>query len=263
MRRGPIEGAFHSRPTPHNAPPPFRATPGQATRIFGARGWVSEIQSLVKEYEEHDAERQQWSIGYSCTVRVALRGGTRHDGIGFGSVENETDHSAAIERSRAAAVSSGFAMALSCFGPALGSGIGERAPAAIRLLPLVEVLPLDTLEICGEPGTGKTALLMEIAIKCIAPVQFDGHGATVIVVDTEGSFCIGRLVRALTYRIFGRDRAADLLNDADTLACLRRLHIIRATTQQETILGLTRLLLLARAGRPSLTETANFLLLDR
>ena len=149
MRRGPIEGAFHSRPTPHNAPPPFRATPGQATRIFGARGWVSEIQSLVKEYEEHDAERQQWSIGYSCTVRVALRGGTRHDGIGFGSVENETDHSAAIERSRAAAVSSGFAMALSCFGPALGSGIGERAPAAIRLLPLVEVLSMATLEICG------------------------------------------------------------------------------------------------------------------
>lgn len=42
-------------------------------------------------------------------------------------------------------------------------------------------------EVCGEPGTGKTQLAMQLAVDCQVPRSFGGAGGEAIYIDTEGS----------------------------------------------------------------------------
>ena len=42
-------------------------------------------------------------------------------------------------------------------------------------------------EVCGEPGTGKTQLAMQLAVDCQVPRSFGGAEGEAIYIDTEGS----------------------------------------------------------------------------
>ena len=148
---------------------------------------------------------------------------------------------------------------------------GRTDEPPLPLLPLVNMCSGERVEICGEPGTGKTALLMECVLRCIMPKEVDGHvldagwqGATCIVIDTEGGFSVPKLSATLNARLrhLGSERAK-----LEGRQCLRRLHIMRATTRREVVAGLATVILRKRRSKPEDTPTplhnASLLLIDR
>ena len=53
--------------------------------------------------------------------------------------------------------------------------------------PLVTQLHVgEALEVFGEPGSGKTATLFEMLMRCILPAGYGGLGAAAILIDTDG-----------------------------------------------------------------------------
>lgn len=50
-------------------------------------------------------------------------------------------------------------------------------------------------EVCGEPGTGKTQLAMQLAVDCQVPRSFGGAEGEAIYIDTEGSFHVARVAQ--------------------------------------------------------------------
>ena len=86
----------------------------------------------------------------------------------------------------------------------------------LRLLPALPVRPGAAVEICGDRGTGKSTLLNECIVRCILPGQVDGrpvggHGASAILIDTEGTFSVAQLANTLNGQLMStgitRERA--------------------------------------------------------
>ena len=111
----------------------------------------------------------------------------------------------------------------------------------------------EALELFGEPGTGKSALLGEAALRCILPEAVDGvpvggHASDAVLVDVDGTFDVLWLSEAL------QARALAVCGDAARAAaiaeeCMRRLHVLRCATEHELLLGLHALgCLLAERG---------------
>ena len=107
--------------------------------------------------------------------------------------------------------------------------------ARLDALPLA-VLPCcrglhvgEALELFGEPGTGKSALLGEAALRCILPEAVDGvpvggHASDAVLVDVDGTFDVLWLSEAL------QARALAVCGDAARAAaiaeeCMRRLML--------------------------------------
>ena len=101
------------------------------------------------------------------------------------------------------------------------------------------------MEICGDRGSGKTALLIECAVRCLLPRSidgraFEGHGMSAILVDTEGTFPVARLAHTL----FGRLVNAGLGEEQasfEARQCMDRLHLMRCASRREFLLGLAGL----------------------
>jgi DNA repair protein RadA len=53
----------------------------------------------------------------------------------------------------------------------------------------------QTLELCGEPGVGKTSLAMQIALDAAIPAAFDGLDAGALMIDAECALDAARLAR--------------------------------------------------------------------
>lgn len=103
----------------------------------------------------------------------------------------------------------------------------------------------ETLELCGEPSTGKTALLMEAAVRCALPSAVDGvaiGGAEggVVVADCDGGFDVLRLAACLHARLSALvpNRSAV---EAAVRTALSHIHLMRCTTCNELVVGLCRL----------------------
>ena len=111
---------------------------------------------------------------------------------------------------------------------------------------------------CGEPGTGKTALLMECVVRCVLPTSHNGHGAAAVLVDTTGGFDCLRLAAALKQRL-GAGSSNDV--EADVNACLNRVQIVQCLTPRELVLALCALrlqvdtLLTRGAAAPASAQT--------
>lgn len=103
----------------------------------------------------------------------------------------------------------------------------------------------ETLELCGEPSTGKTALLMEAAVRCALPSTLDGvaiGGAEsgVVVADCDGGFDVLRLSACLHARLSALVPNKSAV-EAAVRTALSHIHLMRCTTCNELILGLCRL----------------------
>ena len=98
----------------------------------------------------------------------------------------------------------------------------------------------EAVELYGEPGTGKTALMLECALRCILPQEAAGHGCGAVVVDTQGGFDVLRLVGALHGRLAEAGVEKSRLTEA-TEEALGRLRIIQCHTPSELLLGLAAL----------------------
>jgi hypothetical protein len=103
----------------------------------------------------------------------------------------------------------------------------------------------ETLELLGEPSTGKTALLVECAIRCILPSSVDGvavggAGSHAVFVDSEGSFDAFRMAEAVRERMLAAGVAPRHAGNA-VLAALGRLRVMQCPTSSELILGLCAL----------------------
>jgi hypothetical protein len=103
----------------------------------------------------------------------------------------------------------------------------------------------DTLELCGEPSTGKTALAMEAVVRCALPaacggVRVGGHGACAVVIDTEGDFDLQRLAAALRTRL-AEAGVVGAAAEAEAAACLRRVFVMDCLTPRELTIGLCTL----------------------
>lgn len=57
--------------------------------------------------------------------------------------------------------------------------------------------PRDTVEILGDSNVGKTLLVLEIIAKASAPAVFGGKGANVLIIETEHSFEIFKMMAVL------------------------------------------------------------------
>ena len=106
------------------------------------------------------------------------------------------------------------------------------APRALRLG--------ESLELLGEPSTGKSALLMECCARCVLPAEGGGHAACAIVLDGEGSFDLLRLAAMLTLRLGAAGMPSDEVPCA-VEACLGRVRVLRCTNGHEILLGLMAL----------------------
>ena len=98
----------------------------------------------------------------------------------------------------------------------------------------------ETLEIFGEPSTGKTALLMECALRCILPVEAGGTSSHAVLIDSEGGFDALRLAETVRARLLGAGVAPSLAGDA-AVAALDRLRVLRCPTMSELLMGLCAL----------------------
>ena len=129
----------------------------------------------------------------------------------------------------------------------------------------------ETLELCGEPSTGKTALLMEAAVRCAMPAEVGGiaiGGAEshVIVVDCDGGFDVLRLASSIRARLAAAvpdQRAVE----AASRAALQRVRLMQCTTCRELLIGLCRVraeLETPASGGATLTATTRprLLLID-
>jgi len=127
----------------------------------------------------------------------------------------------------------------------------------------------EALEVCGEPGSGKTAVLFETLMRCILPLRHDGLGGHAVLIDTDG-VDLTRLALDLRrhYRSrhrlskpaggpddgaqrAGRPSAAGASSDgwvdassdetvelAFVHRCLSHIHVLRAGDRHELILAL-------------------------
>jgi len=139
---------------------------------------------------------------------------------------------------------------------ALPSSISPRAQTAddffaracvlpIALLPCLPAEGLSAghaLEVFGERGTGKTALLMECALNCIlprAPYGGGGHGASAVLFDIDGGFDALRLSAALELRLHeARPELTAAELEREVVLCLDRLHVVQCLTPRELVLAL-------------------------
>ena len=113
------------------------------------------------------------------------------------------------------------------------------ATCPLPWLPSCNLAIGEALEICGEPGTGKTALLVDIVVGCILPSWCDGKEDNLVLIDTEGGFDVLRLSAALQLRLEEKVERQRAEREVDV--CLGRLQLMRCLTTRELVLGLCAL----------------------
>ena len=130
---------------------------------------------------------------------------------------------------------------------------GRLAHAPLRLPCLPTGLHAgEAFELFGEPGTGKTALLMECALQCIMPASFEGvavggHGEGAVLLDTDGDFDPVWLESALQARFLAAAHCGQppmALPAAKHAAlrfsneCLDRLHVLQCADRHQLLCSL-------------------------
>ena len=129
----------------------------------------------------------------------------------------------------------------------------------------------EAFELFGEPGTGKTALLMECAMQCIMPTSFEGvtvggHGEDAALLDTDGDFDPIWLEAALQARFI----AAATTGGESLLAppaakhaalrfadeCLDRLHVLQCADPHQLLCSMFALPRLVGTGAAGATSVA-------
>lgn len=126
----------------------------------------------------------------------------------------------------------------------------------IPLLPLAaeygppELQVGEAVEYYGESGAGKTAMLMELAIQCILPVQCGGAASCALIIDTEGGFNLPLLAAMLTARLMSPEHVLPPekwsatgpkprpVISSEARKCLRRLKFLRCYTTEQLLLNL-------------------------
>ena len=137
----------------------------------------------------------------------------------------------------------------------------SRSPLRLPCLP-AGLHAGEALELFGEPGTGKTALLMACALQCIIPARFDGvafggHGEDAVLLDTDGGFDPLWLGAALQARFYSavtgsqipaptpaaegmEDKARRMEDKARRFCneCMGRLHVLQCCDRHQLLCSL-------------------------
>jgi DNA repair and recombination protein RAD52 len=72
-----------------------------ANDVFGYNGWSSSVLSITTDYVDFNQESKRYSVGVSALVRVTLTdGGTFHEDIGYGMLENSKSKGSALDKVR-------------------------------------------------------------------------------------------------------------------------------------------------------------------
>eukprot|EP00912_Choanoflagellata_sp_UC4_P000883 UC4_evm7s543 len=97
-----------------------------AHRCFGFNGWSLQIKRFETDYlNKSRKNKNNCDVAVSAIVRITLKDGSYHEDIGFGTAENMSRPTAAIEKAKKQAVSDGMKRALRQYGPALGSCLAD------------------------------------------------------------------------------------------------------------------------------------------
>lgn len=127
----------------------------------------------------------------------------------------------------------------------------------------------EVIEVFGEPGTGKTAVLMGCILQCIMPERFDrvpvgGHGEHAALLDTDGSFDPIWLGAALHARFLSaaasNGGSSSVSPSVDAAArrfaseCMDRLHVVRCSDRSQLLCSLYALPQLVGGGAPAGAE---------
>lgn len=108
--------------------PSFQAI-NLSNKAFGFDGWSCQVVRMSREFTDRSKEGR-WTVGTSAIVRVSIRGGSYHEGIGFGTAENMKSLYGAVEKSYKEAVSDARKRALRMFGHFLGNCIYDKSHTA-------------------------------------------------------------------------------------------------------------------------------------
>jgi RecA/RadA recombinase len=111
--------------------------------------------------------------------------------------------------------------------------------------------PGKVLEICGEPGVGKTQLLLQFCVDATIPSQFCGAGGASAYVDADGSFAPARcaqLAKEVTRHVhrLARKQRSDprayqrAAQDYSEDACLDGIHVYRALDHSDVVHAIAR-----------------------
>ncbi|KAI9797794.1 MAG: DNA repair protein rad52 [Piccolia ochrophora] len=96
-----------------------------ANEIFGFNGWSSTIKDIQIDFVD-ETSNGRVSLGISVVVRVTLKDGTYHEGIGYGHIENCKCKGSAFEKAKKEGTTDGLKRALRQFGNVLGNCILDK-----------------------------------------------------------------------------------------------------------------------------------------
>ncbi len=100
----------------------------------------------------------------------------------------------------------------------------------------------DVVEFCGTEGTGKSEILLNIAVRCVLPKICDGHKldkeTDVVYVSADSKFDLQRLTSLLEGRISHYIVSSDPRHKELVLSSLARVHVVYCNTSSELTLTL-------------------------
>ncbi|KAL0227012.1 hypothetical protein P9112_014336 [Eukaryota sp. TZLM1-RC] len=96
----------------------------KANEIFGFDGWTTEVRNIEVDYIDENNGR--FSCGVSALLRVALKTGSYHEDIGYGTAESQRSRGSALSLAKKEAITDGVKRALRYFGSALGNSVYDK-----------------------------------------------------------------------------------------------------------------------------------------
>ena len=96
-----------------------------ANHVLGFDGWSSQIINVEQDYCEEGPPRK-FSAAYSAIVRVTLKNGASHEGIGYGECYRQSSKGSAIHRAKKSAVTDARKRAIRLFGNVLGNSLYDK-----------------------------------------------------------------------------------------------------------------------------------------
>ncbi|KAF2636061.1 alpha/beta-hydrolase [Massarina eburnea CBS 473.64] len=110
-----------------------------ANEVFGFNGWSSSLGQVQIDYVD-ESQNGKVSLGLSMVVRITLKGGSYHEDIGYGSIENGKGKAASFEKAKKEAATDGLKRALRTFGNVLGNCLYDKE--YLRKVQAMKVKPI-------------------------------------------------------------------------------------------------------------------------
>lgn len=106
--------------------------------------------------------------------------------------------------------------------------------------------PKECVEVVGETNVGKTQFIIEMIAKAVLPIAFEGKGTHVVVIETEHSFQIFKMMAVLEKHIHTYAQKVNMKIESDRVIkiiheSLKNITVLKCYTSEELELAIISL----------------------